>query len=369
MKKILAALLAMLFLLVPGQVDAKQRKARHSRRVHRSSVVVVRDSAGLVRAMVPYTGAPQQGRHYAEAVNSYARLLKSDSVRVFTLIAPGQAEFYMPRDKAPAVSEKSIISSYAAFLDPDVTPVFVADTLRAHIDEAIYCRTDHHWAPLGAYYAAAKFAKDAGVAFRPLTEYTPDTIRNYVGTMAGRGGGAAVRRSPENFIYFKPPAGYVAEFVNYTASGRISGAATPRHEEFFKHYPDGSKAAYCVFMGGDNHTVKVSNTGAKPGRRLLIVKDSFGNAMVPALFGSFGEVHVTDFRYYPGSLLRYIRDNRITDLLIVNTISIAFDPKTAKRLIALQSGAPKVIKATKAKKATKGRKARKVKKSKKSKKR
>lgn len=340
MRKTLAIILAALFVFGSLSVDARRKKARRSHRTHTSSVVVVTDSTGHVRAMVPYTGAPQSGRPYAEAVSSYARQLADADVHVYTLVAPGQEEFYLPHNIAPAVTEKSIIRQYAGYLDPLVTPVFVADTLRSHVAEHIYSRTDHHWAPLGAYYAAAKFADVAGVDFTPLSAYTTDTVRNYVGTMAARSHNAAVSRSPENFIYYKPPTGYVAEFVDYTASGRLSGSSTPHREEFFKHYPDGSKAAYCVFMGGDNHTVKVSHTGAKPGRRLLIVKDSFGNAMVPCLFGSFEEVHVTDFRYYPGSLLKYISDNNITDLLFVNTISIAFDPKTASRLLALQSGAP-----------------------------
>ena len=76
-------------------------------------------------------------------------------------------------------------------------------------------------------------------------------------------------------------------------------------------------------MGGDLYTVKVTNTGGTPGRKLLIVKDSYGNAMASNLFGSFEEVHVIDFRYFPHNLLKYVRDNGITDLAIANTLNIA----------------------------------------------
>ena len=85
-------------------------------------------------------------------------------------------------------------------------------------------------------------------------------------------------------------------------------------------------------MGGDYFAVKVKKLKGDPKRRLLIVKDSFGNALPSNLFGTFGEVHVLDFRYYPHNLVRYVRDNGITDLAFVNCISIAFAPNTARRL-------------------------------------
>lgn len=91
-------------------------------------------------------------------------------------------------------------------------------------------------------------------------------------------------------------------------------------------------------MGGDSRTVKVTNTGGTPGRRLLIVKDSYGNAVASNLFGSFEEVHVADFRYYPHSLIDYIRDNKITDFVIANCISLAFAPNTTARYETMLRG-------------------------------
>ena len=85
-------------------------------------------------------------------------------------------------------------------------------------------------------------------------------------------------------------------------------------------------------MGGDTRTVKVTSTGGTPGRKLLIVKDSFGNAMASNLFGSFEEVHVVDFRFFPHNLADYARRNGITDMVFVNCVSIALNPNTAARL-------------------------------------
>ncbi|MFH4268258.1 hypothetical protein WAJ72_21970, partial [Acinetobacter baumannii] len=65
-------------------------------------------------------------------------------------------------------------------------------------------------------------------------------------------------------------------------------------------------------------------------RRLLIIKDSFGNAIPPFLFGSFGEVHVVDFRYFIDNLADYIRDNAVTDVLLMNNIFNSYSAGVAR---------------------------------------
>lgn len=299
----------------------------------RRSIIIYKDSTGVVRAMTPFTTNPHAGKEYAHAINEYAKKLYKDSIRVYSLIAPTQGEYYMPDLTSTRGAEQHAIEMTAEYLDSIVTPVFVNDLFLEHKDEDIYNRTDHHWSPLGAYYASAALAKAAGVKFLPLNHYTTDTVRNYVGTMYRFSGDPAVNKNPEEFIWFVPPAGYKAMFINYRLSNNRTVGESDKHEEpFFRRFNDGSGAAYCTFMGGDSRTVSVSNTGGTPGRRLLIVKDSFGNAMASNLFGSFEEVHIVDFRYFPHNLIDYIHKNNITDVCFVNCTSLAFAPNTASRL-------------------------------------
>ena len=72
--------------------------------------------------------------------------------------------------------------------------------------------------------------------------------------------------------------------------------------------------AYCTFMGGDSKIVKVE-TNAGTGRKLVILKDSFGNALPPFLFASFDEIHVVDMRYFTHNMVEYVNENGITDIL------------------------------------------------------
>lgn len=299
----------------------------------RRSIIICRDSLGVVRAMTPFTTNPHAGKGYAGAINEYSRKLQGDGVRVYSLIAPTQGEYYMPDKTSTRGAEQHAIETTAGYLDAAVTPVYVDSIFKCHLDEEIYNRTDHHWSPLGAFYASGALADAAGVGFLPIDRYTTDTVRNYVGTMYKFSGDPEVKSHPEEFVWFIPPGSYNTEYIDYRLSNKKTVGESEKHSgPFFRRFDDGSGAAYCTFMGGDSHTVAVSGTGGTPGRRLLIVKDSFGNAMASNLFGSFEEVHVIDFRYFPHNLIDYIRQHRITDLCFVNCTSIAFAPDTAARL-------------------------------------
>ena len=75
-------------------------------------------------------------------------------------------------------------------------------------------------------------------------------------------------------------------------------------------------------MGSDTKITQV-RTGNPNGRRLIIMKDSFGNTIPGYLFYSFEEVHVIDFRYFHRNLKDYVAENKITDLCIANNITHA----------------------------------------------
>ena len=158
-------------------------------------------------------------------------------------------------------------------------------------------------------------------------------MRNYVGSMARFSRDAAVKRSPETFVYYVPrDSSYTTTMTVYTLDKgrkRVVSQSEPQTANFFRTYKDGSGAAYCTFMGGDDRTVAVRTNTANH-RRLLILKDSYGNALPPYLFGSFEEVHVADCRYFTPNVVDYVRRNGITDVLFANNLIHASMPKTVQ---------------------------------------
>jgi hypothetical protein len=67
---------------------------------------------------------------------------------------------------------------------------------------------------------------------------------------------------------------------------------------------------------------------------VLVIKDSYGNAVPGYLFYSFEQVHVVDFRYFTKNIKKYVVDNHITDLVFVTNVFNAYAGSTYKKLHA-----------------------------------
>ena len=249
---------------------------------------------------------------------------------------PSNGEFYTP-DMAKAWTgsgQLSALNNIYAHLAPEVHAVDAYTALSKHVNEPIYSRTDHHWMPLGAFYAARQFAKVAGVPFRNLDSYDEKVVRRFLGTMYSYyTHDPELKNNPEDFVYYVPrDVDYKTTYINYRMKGQtVIGANEPKEGPFFHSYKDGSSGAYCTFMGGDAKITKVE-TSTNNGRRLLILKDSFGNALPGYFFYSFEQIHVVDSRYFKKNIVSYINDNKITDVLFCNCIGFMCDQKITNNL-------------------------------------
>lgn len=279
-----------------------------------ASGIIIAGQPTTARAMSRFCPSANGARPIAECGNYYKQIL-GDSVNVYIAAIPLAVAYYAPKAaKGWNKSHANALNSMYAALSDKVKAVDVYTALGKHAHEHIYSRTDHHWAPLGAYYAAEEFTKIAGVPFNDLSYYQEVIVPRYVGSMYQFSNDEAVSQSPEKFVYHKP------KDIEYTTTYIRHGQTKPYQGSFFIDYK--GPGAYCSFMGGDNKITQV-RTATKNGRRLLIIKDSFGNAMPGYLFYSFEEVHVIDFRYFSKSVKNYVKEHGITDFLIATNISFA----------------------------------------------
>lgn len=292
------------------------------RRVRRGILVV--GGGDTIRAMEPFSGPDANLVRYASTVNAYHHAL-GDSVTIYCMPIPTQAAFYCPEDAEEHTQDQApAMQRIFSELDPDIISVDLFPVLGEHASEHIYLRTDHHWAPLGAYYAAQEFAMAAMVPFRTLDQFDVHEIPGFVGTMLGFSGDRRVKNAPETFVYFTPRETSVETYyVNYKLDRtrkKIVSVSQESSGSFF--IPAKGVATYCTFMGGDNKLTRVE-TRVGNGRRLAILKDSYGNALPAFLFNSFEEIHVIDCRYFPLNIIAYLRGHGITDVLFANNMTHA----------------------------------------------
>lgn len=276
----------------------------HEGEMSGSGVFVLDDG----RALELYGGGYSRGQNYAETISQLKKMV--GRVNVFSLVAPKAVSFYLPAKYSHlTASERDNIDYLNGFLD-DVFPVDAYTALSKHVNEDIYFRTDHHWQPLGAYYAAEEFAKVAQVPFAPLSAYETVALEGYVGTMYGWSNeNPEVKKHPDVFTYYKPKNNYTVTYYSQSLTDPFEGSLFLRSLDTVP-----TVSWYLVFMGGDDKVAHI-HTDVTNGRKLVMVKDSYGNAFVPCLTNSFEDIWVVDMRDFEGSISQLVKDEGLTDVL------------------------------------------------------
>lgn len=271
------------------------------------------------RGIMIYGGAWGAEKEYAEYVNSYKEQMPK--VDVYSLVAPTACSFYTPENyKDLFESEKKDLDSIAKSLKK-VTAVDAYTPLLAHKNEDIYSRTDHHWQPLGAYYAAEAFAEAAKVDFEPLDSYKKMTLSNYVGTLYGYSQSTDLLNHPERFVYYKPK-----DLASLKVTQYNTYFGEPVDAELFNDPANLDNSSYYLVLGTDERIVHVENPKCKNGRNLVIFKDSYGNALLPFLVGSFENIYLCDIRYFNLNAVSFAEEVECTDMLFAMCTYSAVGP-------------------------------------------
>ncbi len=274
------------------------------------------DMYGEKAGIMMFGGNDKQGERYANLINAYKKAL-GDNVNVYNLIVPTSVEFYLPKKYSKySNSEKDEIDFIYSKLDERVIPVDAYSVLKEHKDEYIYFRTDHHWSDLGAYYAYTAFCKAIGQTPPALSDYTVKTKDEpYVGSLFGYTNDITLKNNPDTFTYYMTKSDFKGESFYYNTLK--SAGANPIYHE----YASGS-GMYGMFLGSDSMHIKIT-TSAGTGRKIVMFKESYGNAFAPYLIDSFDEIYVIDIRYFGRNAVDYIKQVGATDVLFINNVFAA----------------------------------------------
>ncbi|MBE6825696.1 MAG: hypothetical protein E7511_02280 [Ruminococcus sp.] len=282
--------------------------------------MVVDSGTANVRALELFSNNFKNCEKYAGILNSYKSQL-GDGVNVYCMVVPTSCAFYMPESEAPKYGNQLENYNRVAQNLNGVIGVPVYGAIEAHKNEYLYSRTDYHWQPRAAYYAAEQFAASAGVPYAPLETYTPVERQGYVGAFYRVNGIKELANAPEPFTYYKPANldQITATYYNTAFSGGRVGNL------FFEN--NSIAASYTVFVGRDDCILQV-DTNVDNDRVLVIFKDSYGNALVPFLTQSFERIYLCDFRYFDRNAASFIREVGGTDLLFaMSTVAITTSSK------------------------------------------
>ena len=246
------------------------------------------------------------------AVKSFA---ENSAVPVYFALIPSNSEIHsdiIPKN-APNDSETSVIDY--CYANSGATNIDVKAALTAHSGEYIFYRTDHHWTSLGAYYGYETLMKAMGYTPSPLSDITPQTVSDkFYGTVYSKSGISWVK--PDSIEIYAPQDAST-EVINYSTGEAVKGTM---YDKSFLNKKD----KYSMFMGGNTPLVKITtkNTDAP---KLLILRDSYTDSLLPFLQSNFSEIDVMDLRYYKTQLMEssvsdYVKDNGIDEVLVCYSV-------------------------------------------------
>ncbi|MGN1479835.1 MAG: DHHW family protein [Acutalibacteraceae bacterium] len=261
------------------------------------------------RAMEIYTYSETSAKRYASIINSLAKSVPT--AKVYSIIAPTSVEFYGTKKyRSGEHSQHDAIKNVYSMLDSSVTAVDVYSPIMEKADEYIYFRTDHHWTARGAYYAYTAFCKAANTTAPDISSYTTHNIDGFLGSLYRQTQSSALKNNPDYVECFELLT--QAENTVYTSSAMTDGVKT---------YVVAKKVSgdnkYLAFISGDQPLEKIT-TGVTNGKKILVIKESFGNAFVPFLCNNYQEVYVVDPRKIDMNLPEFVKNNGIDEVLAVN---------------------------------------------------
>ena len=279
------------------------------------------------RAFEMFGGGPAMGKSYADVLNSYNQLL-SPGIQVYNLLIPVALEFeltekYAKMQKPNRPAMEFIYNS----LDANIKKVWAIDSIRPHRTEYIYFNTDHHWTSLGAYYAYKAFCVQAGLKPVNIDTVASKVKPAFLGSLYRLTRDESLKNNPDSVRYYL--------FRDSVAF--YSGSATIGQWIKSKMYGEGASGtnSYSVFLQGDLPIVKME-TQHKNGRKIAIVKESYGNAFAPFLINNYEKVIVVDQRYYTGDFIAMLKAEGINELLFINNIFAAHTPYHINKIKGLR---------------------------------
>ncbi len=250
-------------------------------------------------------------------INRYTKALNSlfyqlDNVNTSVMLVPTALEFIEDSEELFGVtSQKEQIEYAKKTLNNGINMINVYDSLKEHKDEYIYFRSDHHWTLLGAYYAYSAFAQHQGI--EPV-ELNLELAGNFRGSFFDYTNDPSVSDITDVMSL------YSIEAMNWCHGSLLHAEDSMQMEKMYHEDHEG----YKIVFGGDTGYIRVE-TMNKTEKRLMIIKDSYANALVPYFTEYYNRIIMIDPRYFKDDIYQTIANEGITDLLFVNNTETISD--------------------------------------------
>lgn len=213
------------------------------------------------------------------AVNDLSKALSDKGISLCVCLPPRTLDVTVSDFEGyPVDGVNTLTDCIQSTLSGNVNFVPLLPHLRALHEQGVpvYYRTDHHWTMRGAYEAYTTLFPHLGFEGEvlPVSDFTVTSVPGFFGTTGSRAGLFGVE--PDTLELWRRADD--DRFAVQDENGQLL------MNGFFDTSYLSKKDKYSVFLGGNRRLIMVTDTEATEIRpRLLVVKDSFANSLVPFL--------------------------------------------------------------------------------------
>lgn len=259
-------------------------------------------------------------------LNTFAEGLDSDIPVTFLLVPNASCVL---KDKLPSVNkcedQHATAEHIRGILSDRITLAYPEEVLRSEGGNCYY-RTDHHWTSLGAELGYSVLRQTMGLPAVNSFEKTTRELKGFYGTLYSKAPSSWAKSDTIKQVTYEGndiTVKYVSKGGDHAVPAEcreIDGI--PAKKGLFVKAPENTKDKYASIMGG-NFALCEIDTSAPSDERVLLLKDSYANAVLPELCNQFGHISMIDLRYYhfeEETVSEYVKSHDIDRVICIYNI-------------------------------------------------
>ena len=292
--------------------DSEGSQATEAREEEKEERIILED-----RVLSSYTSNPRARNRYRNVVNAFMDMFP-DTISKANLIIPSRIAFEPDYQDFTDDQRKDIQAVYEG-LDASVHTVDIWEELAAGDVNELYFRTDHHWSADGAYIGVKGYLEEIGRTCYPKDRYQRRTGESFLGYLYAQTGQESLRNHKDELAYYVHPDGISREirFIK-----REDGSTPEVSVEDV--VLDASRQGYYTFVG-ESFAYSIIDGKLQDGSCLLLVGDSYCNAMAPWFSDNFEKVIILDPRDWltgKDGLMNLYEQEQVTHILMADYTSV-----------------------------------------------
>ena len=242
---------------------------------------------------------------FCERLNSfYDNNIKDTDCKVYYSIIPDKNYFLAEKNGYPAYDYDFVYSEINRGLSGNMLEISIRDLLS--IDD--YYTTDTHWRQEKIVDVANYIRQKMGM--EPVTDYTQQSAGDFYGVYYGQ---SALSLDPDEIIYLENEEIKASSVLNME-NGKTLPVYNLEKLTAMDHYD--------IYLSGALSLFKITNPMGEEGKRLVVIRDSFGSSLTPLLMSGYSEITVIDIRYISPQIVKKLVEFTDQDVLFIYSTMI-----------------------------------------------